>query len=238
MKRCRYCNRKIHDDAAVCPFCHKSLGAETRRRGETGRPSSQSPPLASSPLKAEPIRTGSASQSEQHKRVGYLLALTMLAVLLVWGLNHLLVGRPVQAALRGDARNGGYSVSAHYRYYLDPSTLVLDLRGNISASPTDLFRGLFQSAEALHKSGRKFKRVILARRGTSVFVIKGEEFLNVGAEYGSGQNPVYLVRTLPEELYRMSGEAAFGRWEGGLLGVFGKQMEDVNQAAQQWVEGK
>jgi hypothetical protein len=97
-----------------------------------------------------------------------------------------------------------------------------------------LFRGVFQSAQALYDAKRSFDRVILARDGTPVFVMKGEEFLQIGMEYGAGQNPVYLIRTLPEKLYRPSGKPAFGRWEGGLLGVLGKQMEDATNAAKQW----
>jgi uncharacterized CHY-type Zn-finger protein len=27
MKRCRHCNKEIHDDAVVCPFCQKDLSA-------------------------------------------------------------------------------------------------------------------------------------------------------------------------------------------------------------------
>jgi hypothetical protein len=161
-----------------------------------------------------------------------------VALLVVWGLNYLLVGRPVERKLNDDPRNRGYSLSAHFGYYLDPNTLVLDLRRLESPAPVDLFRALFQSAEALHELGWTFERVVLARAGTPVFFMKGAEFSTVGAEFGRGQNPVYLIRTLPEKLFRPSGEAAFGRWEGGLLGVLGKQMKDANEAAQQWAAGR
>ena len=42
---------------------------------------------------------------------------------------------------------------------------------------------------------------------------------------------LYLIRTLPKKLFNPDGTAAFGRWEGGLLGVLSKQMEDVSAAA-------
>jgi hypothetical protein len=86
--------------------------------------------------------------------------------------------------------------------------------------------------------GWTFEKVVLARAGTPVFLVKGAEFSTIGAEFGAGQNPVYLIRTLPEKLFRPSGEAAFGRWQGGLLGVLGKQMEDANEAARQWAAGR
>jgi hypothetical protein len=172
------------------------------------------------------------------RRRWLLLAMPMVALLVVWSLNYLQVGRPVKNTLNGDSRNSGYSLSAHYGYYIDPSTLILDLREVESAAPVDLFRALFQSAEALHDAGRTFDKVVLARSGTSVFIMKGDEFSTIGAEFGGGQNPVYLIRTLPERLFRPNGEAAFARWEGGLLGVLGEQMEDANEAAQQWAAGR
>jgi len=99
------------------------------------------------------------------------------------------------------------------------------------------FRGLFQSAKALHLSGRRFDRVVLARSGKPVFAMTGDSFVSLGEELEAGQNPIFLIRTLPEKLHDPDGNPAFGRWEGGWLGVMGKQMEDVNQAARQWIGG-
>jgi hypothetical protein len=164
--------------------------------------------------------------------------LIVASVVVVWTLNYTLVGRPVAAVVDADPRNSGYSLSAHYRYYLDMTTLVLDLRDIRSAAPVDLFRAIFQSAEALHRAGRSFDRIILARAGTSVFLLTGEAFGSLGAEFGAGQNPVYLIRTLPEKLHRPTGEPAFGRWEGGWLGVLSKQMDDANEAAKRWMQGR
>jgi hypothetical protein len=174
-----------------------------------------------------------------HKRGGWFFLATAVVILaVVWTLNSLLVGQPVQRKLSSDPRNQGYALRAHFGYYINPSTLVLDLYDVKSVAPVDLFRALFQSAEALHESGRKFDKVLLARDGTPVFLMGGNEFSALGAEFSAGQNPVYLIRTLPEKLYRPSGEAAFGRWEGGWLGVLTKQMEDANKAAQQWASGQ
>ncbi|MCY3002542.1 MAG: hypothetical protein NTV21_12140 [Planctomycetota bacterium] len=183
--------------------------------------------------------TDQIEPAQERKRSGvWRLAVAVIAAALaVWGLNYLLVGRPVGRALLSDTRNRGYSLCAHYGYYLNPNVLVLDLRAIDSAAPLDLFRGIFQSAEALHNSGRRFERVALARSGTTVFLMNGEDFSTLGLEFGAGQNPVYLVRTLPEKLLRPDGEAAFGRWQGGLIGVLGEQAEDANDAAQQWASG-
>jgi hypothetical protein len=151
--------------------------------------------------------------------------------------NYALIGSPVARELDSDTRNNGFSMRAHYRYYVDPTTLVLNLSDVQRAAPIDVFRGLFQSAKALQLSGRRFDRVVLARSGKPVFVMTGDSFLSLGEEFRAGQNPIFLIRTLPEKLHDPDGNPAFGRWEGGWLGVMGKQMEDVNQAARRWIGG-
>jgi len=170
----------------------------------------------------------------RHQKRWLYLAAPLCAVLLIWRLSYALIERDVSQALKADARNSGYSITAHYRFYLDPSTLVLELHDVSAAAPLDLFRGLFESASALVSSGRSFDHVILARGGTPVFMMTGNDFRELGVEYGGGQNPVYLIRTLPEKPYKPTGEAAFEHWEGGILGVLGKQMEDATEAGRTW----
>jgi hypothetical protein len=173
-------------------------------------------------------------------RVGKWLRLILVVVALCglgWLANYSLIGRPVSVELRSDSRNAAFNLNAHYQYYVKPNTLVLNLSDVENAAPLDLFRGLFQAAEAMHRSGREFDRVVLSRSRKTVFVVQGSYFKSLGANYGAGENPVYLIRTLPENLYRSSGESAFGTWEGGWLGVVGKQMEDANEAARRWAAG-
>ncbi len=181
----------------------------------------------------------SFSESARRRRIWWLcIATPVVALLVVWCFNYLLVGHPVQRILSADPRNAGYSLSAHYGYYVDFRVLVLDLRAVESAAPVDLFRALFQSAQAFHESGRRFDKVVFARSGTPVFLMEGDDFSTIGYEFSTGQNPVYLIRTLPEKFFQPNGQAAFGSWEGGLLGVLRKQMEDANEAAQQWASGR
>jgi len=52
-------------------------------------------------------------------------------------------------------------------------------------------------------------------------------------EYES-QNPVYTIRTFPENLYTIDGKNVYGEWTGGLLGVVTKQMEDFNDFHKKW----
>ncbi len=168
----------------------------------------------------------------------YALGFAILAYGLVRGCNHILVGNPVAKRLQSDPRNNTFSLAAHYDYYLNTSTLVLDLSHTENSSPADLFRGIFQSAEALSDSGQSFEWVVLARTGETVFLLTGADFFELGREFALGQNPVYLIRTFPEKLYNVNGERAFSRWEGGILGVLGKQMSDANDAARIWAIGE
>jgi hypothetical protein len=164
----------------------------------------------------------------------YLSALLLSLGVLIWSVNYVLVQRNVDLALASDARNSGYGFSAHYRYYVDPSTLILDLRNFTNATPFDLFRGLFQSAATLASMGRNFDSVILARSGTPIFVMTGEEFNKLGAEFSGGQNPMDMMRTVPEKLHRPTGEAAFGHWDGRMTGLQEKQMTDALEAGKAW----
>jgi hypothetical protein len=150
------------------------------------------------------------------------------------GLNHSAVAKPVAAKLAEDSRNSVFTLEAHYGE--NSRILVLDLREVRSAAPADLWRGVFQSAETLHAAGMDFDQVVLARSGEPVYVMTGADFDTLGAEFQDGQNPVYLLRTLPEKLDRPDGQQAFSTWEGGLLGVAGKQMEDVTTAAEEWAK--
>ena len=169
----------------------------------------------------------------RRRRLGMgLLCLVIVLAALVWGLNTLRIDRPVSQALSSDSRNTGFSLRAHYRYYLDPSALVLDLREADSVSPLDLYRGTFQSAKALHEAGRRFDRVVFARSGAPVFWMTGEDFQSLGREYAAGENPLYLIRTLPGHLHRPDGEP-FSHSQGGMASPF----DEANEAMRRWIRG-
>jgi len=82
----------------------------------------------------------------------------VLIVVLILATNFFLVGNPVKSALAKDSRNERFKLVAHYRYYVDPTTLVLDVRSLNEAAPVDLLRGLFQSAEVFHDEAALFPR--------------------------------------------------------------------------------
>jgi hypothetical protein len=190
----------------------------------------------------QPPRTSVPALASTHGRaarnIGTVLVIKLCMVAIVWSANAVLVNRPVAEALAADSRNRTYDITAHYGRYLNPNSLVLDLRSVADASPADLMRGLFTSAEALHQKGRSFRTIALARSGSPVFLMDGTAFDDIGSDYARGENPLYLIRTLPPKLARPDGTRAFGEWEGGALGVMAHEMEDASQAMSAWADGR
>lgn len=151
----------------------------------------------------------------------------------LWLWNYAAVGAPVGDALAGDVRNPSGAMVAHFAGYMDPSTLSLDLKADAAAvSCADISRMLFTSARAV--GDRKFDRVLLARNGRPKFLLEGPYFSRIGLEYETGQNPVYLMRTLPENVFTLDSAPAYSTWTGGMIGVLGKQMDDLNHFCRDW----
>jgi len=146
--------------------------------------------------------------------------------------NYFTLQHRAGQVLSGDPRNEGIKVFAHYGWFVDPTVLVFDLR-QVSGenSPLDVTRTLLQFART--QQDRKFERVVLSYKGAPKFQLEGDYFNTLGIDY-EHQNPVYTLRTLPGNVYQLDGSPAFGTWTGGLLGVVGKQMEDLNEFHKQW----
>lgn len=164
--------------------------------------------------------------------LAYLLSTSLVGALALGIWNYVALQRDAWAVLKGDPRNAGIELFAHYQWFVNPSTVVFDLRhvpGDKSA--LDVSRTLLQFAE--RKKGDRVELVILAYKGQPRFLLKGEYFNTLGVEY-EVQNPVYTLRTLPENVYNLDGSAAFGTWTGGMLGVLGKQMEDLTEFHARW----
>lgn len=134
--------------------------------------------------------------------------------------------------LKDDPRNEGIEVSAHYENYVDTSVLVLDLQSiSGSNSRADVFRVFLQFAEKM--KSEQFSTVEMAYKGETKFMIEGDYFQKLGGEYGA-QNPVYTVRTFPENLMNPDGSRAYPEWTGGLLVVAAKQIQDFNDFHDKW----
>src|SRR3990172_7751197 len=126
----------------------------------------------------------------------------------------------MDAVLADDSRNHGIAVTV--RAVDDESVLVYDLKEiSGSASAADLFRTFLQFANKAR--WHEFDSVLLARNGDVRFKIDGAYFSHLGEDYGV-ENPMYTLRTFPENLRRTDGSRAFSQWEGGVLGVASLQI--------------
>ena len=165
----------------------------------------------------------------KYKKTISAIALSAAAVIFA---NYFTLHRHVASVVSDNPANKGIDVIARYQWLVNPSVVVYDLRhvsGDKSAA--DVTRVLFKFAEKL--KDHEYKKVVLSYRGTEKFYIDGAHFKTIGTELAT-QNPIYLIRTLPENLRKPTGEEAFGTWTGGWIGVMSKQMEDFNSFNQQW----
>jgi len=166
------------------------------------------------------------------KTVIILSALIVIAVAAIYAVNYFQLQQPMNQTIKSDPRNDGIDVSVRYSNYIDPSTLIYDLRKvSGSNSPSDVFRVLLQFADQIKK--KRFSTIELAYKGKTKFKLDGSYFQSLGEEYGS-QNPVYTMRTFPEHLKTPYGSEAYSGWSGGWLGVLNKQLEDFNDFHKRW----
>ena len=131
-----------------------------------------------------------------------------------------------------DTRNSGIEVSVYYGNAFDTSVLVFDLQ-NVSAnnSRLDVFRIVLDFAEKMKEES--CSTVELAFRGDTKFLLPGDYFQKLGEERHF-QNPVYTIRTFPENLRTPSNQRAYSQWTGGMLGVLNAQMDDANDFHAKW----
>lgn len=166
------------------------------------------------------------------KLIKWTSTILVLAIGAIYGFNYMTIIQPTQAKIQEDKRNEGISVDVHYKFYIIPTTLVYDLK-TVSAdkAAADVFRVFLQTSSVL--KDKTFESIEISYKGQTKYLIKGNYFSKVGNEFGD-QNPMYTIRTFPENLYKTNGDAAYQQWTGGVLGVFGKQMEDFNDFNKNW----
>lgn len=156
----------------------------------------------------------------------------IITVVSIFAVNYFSLQRHMVSVLKGDSRNKGVKVWVHYKWFINPAELKYDLR-EISGknSALDVNRVMLQFSEKI--KDKQFDKVYLGYQGKDKFYFKGDYFQNLGKEY-EFQNPVYTLRTMPENVYTLDGEPQYGSWTGGWLGVTGKQMEDMNTFSKDW----
>lgn len=167
------------------------------------------------------------------KKLLWIFVTIVLLAGLIYAYNYFTLIQPTDKETASDSRNEGILMAVRYQHYIIPHTLVLDLRAVPDGkAPADVFRVLLQQASAL--KDKKFDTVLLAFRGRKTkFSLDGDYFNTLGMEFGE-QNPIYTIRTFSENLLDHEGKNPYAKWEGGLLGVMGKQMEDFNDFHRKW----
>jgi hypothetical protein len=162
------------------------------------------------------------------KLIGILAATSIT----IFSLNYFLLVMPSNSVLGKDIRNKGIKIYPHYDFYLNPKTLVINIKNiDQDKSTADVFRTFYQIAEEF--KNKEFEKVYLAHKGKKKFFITGIYFKDIGSSY-SYQNPIYMLRTFPENTYNLNGNIAYSEWTGGILGVSTRQMEDLNDLATKW----
>lgn len=166
--------------------------------------------------------------TERKRRWPWIIAVVLLALgaLLIW--NAVLYS-PVAKARAGE---DNVSMVAYRRYLLSPSALVIDVRDvKGTASMADMDRNLFKAAEAL--KDRRFDTVMLAYHGTPKWLMDADAFQTIGRERAY-QNPVYVMRTMQQDVKNLDGTPAFPALSGGWLGVLGEELDQHKRFHESW----
>ena len=119
----------------------------------------------------------------------------LVAALIGYSANLLLLQEPVNDILRENAAFRGMKVSAHYQYYVIPGVVVYDLEGlSFRQTPIDVHTAFLEFAKKLKE--KRYQRVDLSYRGTTKFSIDGASFMKLGQEYAN-RNFEYVLYRVP-----------------------------------------
>jgi hypothetical protein len=157
-----------------------------------------------------------------------LLVLPVLVFLLNFGLFQ----DPVNKVIQRDDRNRGQVVRAHWRWWVDPTVLVYDLRDAPGdATGVDVLRAFLHFA--YKQKGRQFVRVDLAWRGERRFSITGDDFAELGRQFVT-RSPVDTMTAMPGILHRPDGSRAFKAPSGTPEEQNSRLLLDFNSFVNAW----
>jgi hypothetical protein len=143
----------------------------------------------------------------QKKRRRRWIVIVVVLVALVWGLNYFMISRPIAAALAADGRSAGIGLTGHLRYYVDPTTLALDLGRVQVADTTDVFRALLMVAKGLSDASWGIPgAVALSRDGNPVYTIAGGALRQMAHDYPLARKPAVVLLALVQALRRPDGK--------------------------------
>ncbi len=166
------------------------------------------------------------------KKILIILFVVSVIIFAIYFFNYNQLQSKMNYVVNNDSRNDGIVVNVHFGGYLQKSILEYNLKSiSSNKSKADVFRVFLQFSEEMKENS--FKQIYLSFRGNKKFIINGDYFNTLGKEY-SFQNPIYIMRTFPENLKKLDGQNAYPEWTGGLLGVSNKQLEDFDDFHNNW----
>lgn len=166
------------------------------------------------------------------RKIKKLCTALIVVVLLLITANYISAHRHLREAISANPSNAGVSVVSYHQWLINPSTVVFDLWDvDDDISMADVTRVFLEFSSEM--KGRKISRVIFAYRGDHRFYIDGDFFSELG-NMSATQNPIYAIRTMPQNIKTMAGRAAFSTWSGGPIGVLSRQLDDFNNFHKQW----
>ncbi|MBV8520059.1 MAG: hypothetical protein JO197_21885 [Acidobacteria bacterium] len=119
----------------------------------------------------------------RHKKLVFV-GTPLIAALIGYSANLLLLQEPVNDILRENAAFRGMRVSAHYQYYVVPGVVVYDLEGlSFRQTPIDVHTAFLEFAKKLKE--KRYTRVDLSYKGHTKFSIDGASFSRLGREYAN-----------------------------------------------------
>lgn len=115
----------------------------------------------------------------------------LVAALIGYSANLLLLQEPVNDILRENAAFRGMKVSAHYQYWIVPGVVVYDLQElSVQQTPIDVHTAFLEFARTMKE--KRYKKVELSYQGEKKFAIDGASFTKLGEEY-SKRNFDYVL---------------------------------------------
>jgi hypothetical protein len=165
-----------------------------------------------------------------------LVTLGLLLPSLSFVLNYTLFQQPMDRVIERDDRNRGMIVRTHWRWFVDPTVLVYDIREtDADTKGIDVLRALLQFA--YHQKDRHFGRVVLAAQGTPRFYLGGEDFADLGRQYPN-RSPVDAMAVIPPMVRRLDGRRAFpDKDSASFFELQQQRLLDFNRFVNEWTAG-
>jgi len=146
---------------------------------------------------------------------------------LIFTYNYSTLQRPMNRVVEQDARNAGVRVSTYFDDYVDTDIIVFDVRAvGPPAGYAGLFRVFFQFAREMQ--GRKIEEVILAYNGRHKFKINGDDFLELGASFGTIQ-PKQLLWEMARNMRLLNGRLVMSHIPSNYAALLQNNLNDGSE---------